>query len=96
MAIAKPGLKEVRDLGGFPGIVLETVPTPEEGTTLTYVAMIPYMKMGEIANPYFVDDFSYDRSSRTARVLPKGPSGWLTLPLSIIESRSKHAAPPRA
>jgi hypothetical protein len=89
--MSKSGLKEVRDLGGFPGIVLETVPTPEEGKTLTYVAMLPHMKMGQIANPYFLSDFSYDRPSRTARVLPKGPSDWVTLPLSIIESISKRA-----
>jgi hypothetical protein len=89
--MSKVGPKEVRDLGGFPGIVLEILPTPEEGKTLTYVAMLTHMKMGEVANPYFLDDFSYDRSSRTARVLPKGPSSWVTLPLSIIESRSKRA-----
>lgn len=91
MIVSKAGPKEVRDLGGFPGIVLEILPTPEEGKTLTYVAMLPHLKVGEIANPYFLQDFSYNRSERYARVLPKGPSEWLTLPLSIIESTPKRA-----
>lgn len=86
----KSGPKEVWDLGGFPGIVLETLPTSEEETTLIYVAMLEHMKMGEIANPYFLEDFSYDTSSRTARVLPKGSSSWMTLPLSITESRPRY------
>jgi len=85
----KSGPKEVRDMGGFPGIVLETVPTPEEGKTLTYVAMLPHMKLGQIANPYFLQDFTYNRSERYARVLPRGPSDWQTLPLSIIENSGK-------
>lgn len=87
---SKAGPKEVRDLGGFPGIVLETVETPEPGKTLTYIAMLPHLKTGEIANPYFLNDFSYDRPSRTARILPKGPSDWLTLQLSVIESTSRY------
>lgn len=78
-------------MGGFPGIVLETVPTPEEGKTLTYVAMLPHLKPEQIANPYFLNDFSYDRTLRTARVLPNGPSDWLTLPLSVIESSGKRS-----
>lgn len=87
--MAKAGPKEVWDLGGIPGIVLETLSMPGGRTTLTYAAMLPHMKIGEIANPYFLDDFSYDKALRTARVLPRGLSDWMTLPLSIIESRSK-------
>jgi len=90
-SLPKAGPKEVWDLGGFPGIVLETVPTPEKGKTLTYVAMLPHLKTGQIANPYFLQDFTYNRSERYARVLPRGPADWITLPLSVIESTSRQA-----